>query len=375
MGEQTSAGTEGAVAQGSQAGGVKLSSVWREFCERLAAAGEVLDRPAAPDTGIDQAEGVRYLSRLTRTALNMLVDSSDPDFPRIFLLTDDTIKIGADNPDNLYQQIVVRGDREYRIRGQRGTVPYLSIGSKANRYAIDGTMASTGEIEFADVQLEPDGSFEIVVSKDKKPGNWLPMADDTTLLIIRQTFTDKTAELPATMQIERISSGPQVPAVLTPETIEAQLAGTAAWVRGTANTFADWSEWFKTEPNRIYMGKDQAVYQRAGGDPKIWYGHIYFDLQPGEALVITAKPPECRMWNFQIDNWWMESMDHVNRKVWVNSAQAKYEADGSVVLVCADEDPGFGNWIDLAGHRQGTGLWRWIEASEHPVPECRVQKV
>jgi len=269
----------------------------------------------------------------------------------------------------------VRGDREYRIWGKRGTVPYLSIGSKANRYAIDGTMASTGEIEFDNVEFGPDGSFEIIVSKERRPGNWLPMADDSTLLIVRQTFNDKKAETPAEVRIERISAGPKVPVVLDPDTIRAQLTGAAAWVRGTVNTFADWSEWFSAEPNRFYMGKDQSVYQRAGGDPKIWYGHIYFDLEPGEALVITAKPPECRMWNFQIDNWWMESMDHVNRKVWVNGSMANYEDDGSVVLVCADQDPGYGNWIDLSGHRTGTGLWRWIEAAEHPVPECKVVRL
>jgi len=354
---------------------VQLSGLWREFCGKLAEAGEILDRPAAPRTAIDQAEGVRYLSRLARTALNMLVDSSDPDFPRIFLLTDDTIKIGADNPDNLYQQVVVRGDRDYRITGRRGTVPYLSIGSKANRYAIDGTMASTGEIEFADVELGPDGSFEIVASKQQQPGNWLPMADDTTLLIIRQTFNDKKTETPAEMRIERISSGPEVPAILDPQTVANQLNGAAAWVRGTANTFADWSEWFAAEPNRFYLGKDQSVYQRAGGDPKIWYGHIYYDLAPGEALEIRARPPECRMWNFQLDNWWMESMDHVNRKVWVNGSQARYEDDGSVIVVCAERDPGYGNWIDLSGHRSGTGLWRWIEAAAHPVPECRIVRL
>ncbi|EZP74129.1 hypothetical protein BV96_00217 [Sphingomonas paucimobilis] len=358
-----------------QADGVRLSAVWRDFCEQLAQAGDILDRPSAPGTPIDQAEGLRYLSRLTRTALNMLVDSADPDFPRIFLLTDDTIKIGADNPDNLYQQVVVRGDRDYRIWGKRNTVPYLSIGSKANRYAIDGTMASTGEIEFADVELGPDGSFEIIVSKTEKPGNWLPMADDTTLLIIRQTFNDKSKEEAAEVHIERISDGPELPAILTPQAIEAQLKGSAAWVRGTANTFADWSEWFMQEPNRIYQGKDQSVFYRAGGDPKIWYGHLYYDLAPGEALVIEAKPPKCRFWNFQLDNWWMESMDHVNRKVWVNGAQAKYEEDGSVIVVCADSDPGYGNWIDLSGHRSGTALWRWIEADEHPVPQARVVKL
>ena len=355
--------------------GVRLSATWRDFCSRLADMGELLDRPNAPATAIDQAEGLRYLSRLTRTALNMLVDSGDPDFPRLFLLCDDQIKIGADNPDNLYQQVVVRGDRDYRISGKRNSVPYLSIGSKANRYAIDGTMASTGELEFADVELGPDGSFEIIASRTEKPGNWLPMADDTTFLIIRQTFNDKKTEVPADVHVERISEGPSVPAVLTPEAITAQLNGSAAWARGTAKTFADWTEWFMETPNRIYEGKDQSVYYRAGGDPKIWYGHIYYDLAPDEALVLTVQPPECRMWNFQLDNWWMESMDYVNRKVWVNGHQAKYEEDGSIVVVCADRDPGYGNWIDLSGHRRGTGLWRWIEANEHPVPQCKVVKL
>lgn len=353
---------------------IRLSDRWRAFCADLAQAGEILDRPQAPTTPIDQAEGVRYLSRLARTALNMLVDSSDPDFPRIFLLTDDAIKIGADNPDNLYQQIVVRGDRDYRIWGRRNSVPYLSIGAKANRYAIDGTMASTGEIEFDDVTLGPDGSFEIIASATPKPGNWLPMTEDTTLLIIRQTFNDKKAEVPADMHIERISAGPDVPQVLTPEVIAAQLTGAAAWVRGTANTFADWSEMFATQPNRIYE-RDQQFFYQAGGDPKIWYGHLYYDLAPGEALEIAVMPPQCRMWNFQLDNWWMESLDHVNRKVWVNGSQAHYEEDGRVIIVCADEDPGYGNWIDLSGHRSGTALWRWIEAEEFPVPTCKVVRL
>lgn len=355
---------------------VRLASVWRDFCDRLAEAGDVLLRDKAPGTALDQAEGLRYLSRLTRTSLNMMVDSADPDFPRIFLLCDDKIKIGADNPDNLYQQIVVRGDREYRIWGKRNTVPYLSIGSKANRYATDGTMMSTGEIEFDDVKLEADGSFEIIVSRDPQPGrNWLPMADDTTLLIVRQTFEDKTSQVAAELHVERIECS-SAPALLTPEQIEQQLMGSAAWVKGTANTFADWSEWFMEEPNRIYLGKEQSVYLRAGGDPKIWYGHIYFDIQPDEALVLEVMPPKnCRMWNFQIDNWWMESLDHVHQKVWINSAQAKYEEDGRIILVCADKDPGYGNWIDIAGHHKGTGLWRWIEADGAPVPEVRVVKL
>ena len=351
-----------------------LEHVWRKFCATLAECGDILARPEAPTNPLDQAEGLRYLSRLTRTALNMLVDSSDPDFPRLFLLSDDKIKIGADNPDNLYQQCVVSPTREYRITGKRNTVPYFSIGSKANRYATDGTMASTGEIEFAQMEFGPDGTFEIIVSREKKPGNWLPMADDTTLLIIRQTFDDKRTQVAADVKIERVGEGAAAPALLTPEIIEKQLLGSAEWVRGTASTFAAWSEWFKATPNRIYEA-DQSIWYRAGGDPNIWYGHLYFDLQPGEALVIETPVPACRMWNFQIDNWWMESLDHVHQKVWVNNSHVNYEPDGSVVVVCADADPGFGNWVDLAGHRSGTGLWRWIGAESTPTPKCRVVKL
>ena len=351
-----------------------LEHVWRRFCAELAEAGEVLSRTMAPTGALDQAEGLRYLSRLARTALNMLVDSADPDFPRLFMLCDDKIKIGADNPDNIYQQCVVRGDREYRITGKRNSVPYFSVGSKANRYAIDGTMASTGEIEFADMTFGPDGTFEIHVSREPKPGNWLPLADDSTLLIVRQTFDDKAVQVPADIRVERVSQGPAVPALLTPEAIGQQLMAAAAWTRGTANTFANWSEWFKATPNRFYDAP-QEIFWKAGGDPNIWYGHFYYELQPGEALVIETPVPECRMWNLQIDNWWMESLDHVHQKVWINNSKARTEDDGRVIVVCADADPGFGNWVDIAGHRSGTGLWRWFNAAEPLVPQMRVVKI
>ena len=239
---------------------------------------------------------------------------------------------------------------------------------------LTGTMASTGEIEFAQMEFGPDGSFEIIVSRTPHPGNWLPMADDTTLLIVRQTFDDKASQVPADIRVERIGPGPAVPALLDPATIERQLMAAAAWTRGTANTFATWSEWFQGQSGRIYDG-DQQVFWKAGGDPNIWYGHFHYQLAEGEALVIESRVPECRMWNVQIDNWWMESLDHVHRNVWLNNSMARYEPDGSVVVVCAERDPGWGNWVDVAGHRSGTGLWRWINATENVVPSLRVVKL
>ena len=47
--------------------------IWEEFCDRLKAAGDVILRPETPITEIDRAEGWRYLSRLTRVALEMML--------------------------------------------------------------------------------------------------------------------------------------------------------------------------------------------------------------------------------------------------------------------------------------------------------------
>lgn len=141
-----------------------LDRQWDAFCAELALARAVLSRPDAPRDTLSQAEGLRYLTRLTRAALDSIVEAGDPDFPRLFQMSNETIKIGGDNPDTAYWNATIAGNREYVIRGNRGAVPYLSFGTKANRFAVDGGMVSTGELEDAAMHFAPDGSFEIAVS-------------------------------------------------------------------------------------------------------------------------------------------------------------------------------------------------------------------
>jgi len=121
----------------------------------------------------------------------MHLEHADPAFPTFYQASHSTAKIGADNPDNFYQNATISAGYSYRIYGQRGTVPILSFGTKANRYAVDGTMASTGELDIRNVTVEADGSFEIIVSQKKQQENWLPLADDSSILIVRQTFFDR----------------------------------------------------------------------------------------------------------------------------------------------------------------------------------------
>ncbi|MCA9696005.1 MAG: hypothetical protein KC431_00685, partial [Myxococcales bacterium] len=111
---------------------------------------------------------------------------------------------------------------------------------------------------------------------------------------------------------------------------------------------------------------------KAGGDPNIIYYHSHWALGPGQALLIEATPPVCEHWNFQLNNYWMESLDYRYFPIHVNKHTAKYEEDGSVRIIVAHEDPGFGNWIDTTGHESGTMCFRWVRAKEHPKPRTRV---
>jgi hypothetical protein len=349
-------------------------TAWREFCARLADLGELILEPDQPATPLDRAEGFRYLTRLLRIGLEMNLEGADPDFPYFYKASHETAKIGADNPDNIYWNATVNGANDYRITGRRGTMSYFSIGSKANRYHIDGAMISTGELYDDQIPWGAEGAFEIIASQTRKEGAiWLPMAADTSFIIIRQSYLDRETERPGEFRIERIG-GPSAPAPLEPAFLAAGLERTTAFVRGTARTFADWSRHFRQHPNQM-PEQDQAMYWRAGGDPKIHYLHAYYDIAPDEAWVIEVTPPECPYWNFQLDNWWMESMDYRFRKMTVNKHTARLERDGRLMLVVADRDVGVGDWIDTCGHRQGTALLRWVGASEHPVPTCRVEKL
>ncbi len=348
--------------------------VWAEFCDSLKAAGDVVLREGSPQDAFDRAEGFRYLSRLTRVALESYVEFADPAAPVFRRPSHETVKIGADNPDNHYQSAAVSGQHEYRIRGTRGTVHYLGMGTYFGNYGSDDSMGQSGYLEAADMQIEADGSFEIILSCEPQEGmNWLPMQPETSSLIVRQTFQDRAREEIAQLSIERLGSeGPPDP--LSPEFLAAGLSSAVAYVTGTSKLFCDWSEGFKAHVNQL-PSFDPAIAQAAHGDPHIQYYHGYWELAPDEALVVDFTPPDCEYWNFQLNNHWMESLDYRYHSIDVNHHGAVCNDDGSVRLVITHRDPGLPNWMDTAGHARGTMCLRWIRADHHPDPQTQVVPV
>ncbi|MCP5040181.1 MAG: DUF1214 domain-containing protein [bacterium] len=346
---------------------------WAEFCDTLKSAGEVVLRDASPADAFERAEGFRYLSRLTRVALESYIEFADPKFPVLRRPAHETVKIGADNPDNYYQSAAISGAHEYRIRGKRNTVHYLGLGTYVGNYGSGGRRGQSGYIEGVDLECDADGNFEVLLSCSKpSAGNWLPMEPDTSSLIVRQTFRDRAAEKIAELTIERVGSEGAL--AITAEQVDQGLAAASEYVRGTANLFADWTESFAKHRNELRL-LDPAVASAAHGDPNICYYHGYWEVAEDEALVIETTPPACDYWNFQLNNYWMESLDYRYHAIDVNHHGARYEDDGRVVIVISAQDEGIGNWIDTARHVRGTMCLRWIRADHHPKPSSRLVKL
>jgi hypothetical protein len=160
---------------------------------------------------------------------------------------------------------------------------------------------------------------------------------------------------------------------LTAEQLEPGLRTAASFVNNTARLFADWSRLVPAATERA-AAADQQLCHAVGGDQNIFYYHGYFELAEDEALVIEVERiPECRAWNLQADNYWMESLDYRYHCIHVNKHTARHRPDGASRMVLAHRDPGLDNWLDTAGHRNGTLCFRWI-AREIVHPTSRVVK-
>ncbi|KZX53489.1 hypothetical protein A3709_10205 [Halioglobus sp. HI00S01] len=349
-------------------------SAWDEFCDSLKEAGRIIRSEKAPGDAFNQAEGYRYLTRLLRGGLESYLEFSDPMFPVLRCGAHETIKLGADNPDNRYESAAIRSEFDYRITGKRNTVNYLGISSIINKYGSGGTMEVTGHIDHRELEIADDGSFEIIISRTEKPGNWLPMGEDSNSITVRQTFQDRVNEVAADLKIERIGAEEDRPRPLSPEKVVRGLQGASLWVHGAATMFENWAESFLPTMNDLPPA-DQDYCQSIGGDPNIFYFHSAWELADDEVMVITAPEiPECQTWNFQLDNWWMESLDYRYHQIHFNKHTAHYEPDGSVRVVIAHRDPGVPNWVETAGHNIGTMCWRWIGAQHHPLLDVKVMK-
>ncbi len=347
---------------------------WADFCDNLKEAGQIILDNSTDD--LDRLEGFRYLSRLTRGELGQL-ENHGPAYARIRPIPHN-VKIGCDNPDALYQSVIISGAFDYRIRGPRGTVNYLSLNAFSGGFGLGSAPPDRqGALAFNDPQ--PGEQVDVIASVNEPvslvPGQrWLQMSPETNQIAIRNFYLDRTAERPSELQIECLNGPEELPPPLSAQRLTKGLARAALGVHGIARRFVEWLDMFQERPNTL-----EFLPKREGpggwGDPTQLFRHGYWTLNPGQALVIDVPAIDAYYWNFQLNNIWEESLDYDWLQVTVNKHTAVYEPDGTARIIVADDDPGFANWIDTAYRGHGTMGLRYNQVVEDIPPSLRVMEV
>ncbi|HXW34264.1 MAG TPA: hypothetical protein VEJ87_06770, partial [Acidimicrobiales bacterium] len=141
---------------------------WERLLESLRHGSEVM--AANSDGDEELAAGYRHLLVLLALGIDEALRTSDPYDPFIKPgNVDSVLKWGMDCPDAAYLGAAVRGDAVYRLRGQRGSVRYLGL-------QVMGGIESTANVVVDDLEIGADGTFEVVLSNQKRPGNWMALS-------------------------------------------------------------------------------------------------------------------------------------------------------------------------------------------------------
>jgi hypothetical protein len=340
-----------------------------DLLDALTRAGGVLASDRAPAHPADRAAGYRHLLVLLALAIDEALRPSDPSNPFFAPANvDNVLKWGMDCPDAAYTGAAIRPDATYRITGRRSTVRYLGFQAMAG-------IANTGNIVADDLEMGSDGTFEIILSADPRPGNWMALAEGTSSVVVRQFFYDWDTEEPASLDIECLDAGsgarPAGPIEpLSAAGIGRQLRALGAFVEASLAFWLDVEEGGRAQGLNLFRNPAALTQMGAAAENVSVWGS--WDLADDEVLLIEVTPPEAVYWSVSLGTYWWETIDYARHQSSLNGHQAVLDDDGVFRAVVSARDPGVANWLDTAGHHQGAMIFRWLRADGAPVPATRV---
>jgi len=353
-------------------GARRLRQAWEDYCEVIRTTGDELLRQTPPDDELDAAEGLRYLSRLVRSALEQAFEVTSGEGPQVEPMYAARTSIAQRNPDQIYLRAKLDARHDYRLRGWRGSGGALSFVTRASGFG-GGEEAMTGFLDGAELAVGGDGTFEVFISQEHREGNWLPVAPGSDLLMVRELFADPEEALPSTLVIERVD-GKDQEGLLSIDAAVGALTQAAVMPRAILERFGDWTQRCAAEANRFWtmdelLGAGEIL--RVGGSPSIDYYLGYWALEPDQALLVEVPPGRAEPWSFQLLNYWQENLNLPYSSSHLNRATARAGEDGGIHLVVAPRNPGVANWIDTARHDHGVMLFRWFgPVVERPLPQA-----
>jgi hypothetical protein len=327
-------------------------SAWDGFLDRLAEAGRLAEE-AAPAEPADRASAFRGLLQLLYFGMERTLGSADPARPALSRPWPvHLFDYGAGNPDAVYRTASLSDAVTYRISGTLGNAAFMSF------EFFDGAKQA-GSLLVNDLRPDESGRFEVLLGPDERPGHWLGIVPGTSYLLTREFFSDWADAAPSELRIECLDDPAAGWPVLSADRVAKELEALGTWLVETVRIFSG----AQGKGIRQFANQWDPHVSRPDSDLPAIY-HAYWDLRPGQSLLLEVPVPSGGYWGIQLANSLWNTLDFANRQTSLNRAQAHVDPDGVFRAVIAHSDPGIANWLDTLGHRQGAVLMR-VQWSAH----------
>jgi len=347
-----------------------LEAAWSDLCASLQQASEFVQQHANYRAEENRASGYQMMVGVLVKALEMHT-RVDPDFP-VWHVHDTMHLCGADNPDQRYLQCRIRGGESYRIWGRLTNEARLDV----QIYAGESTSLprSTGFLSFEEMHIEPDGTYEIIVSPSRSGANWMDNPPDSARVLIRQVYSDWSIAKSGEVHIDRIGfegarrAGP----------VAADLArGLREAGENLKQDVAAWANLHQTVTDSDHATPVNAIPPPAstfaqGGAKNRYMTFSIYDVADDEALVLRWWPMGGTYQAVHLRDLWNSSLEYTNMQSSLTGEQCEESADGSFWCVLSARDPGVANWLDTGGLKRGYVAFRFDGIGDRPFDADKV---
>ena len=280
-------------------------------------------------------------------------------------------RMGMPNPDTVYLTAAIDGAGTYRLTGDRGTAPDVSLMPMGGPTAAG--LKTYPAIDLRSFDVDADGRLDLLLSARRPEGHtgqWCEIATDVRSLMLRSVSDDWGRQSDPVLAITRLDS-PSRRERPAADALAATLAGLVPMVEGTL-AFGMRKVAALRAGGFVNM-VTTVDYSAGGGLAGQWYHEGVFEVPDGKALVVEADlRGGINTLSLALTDALGCTLDWANAQTSLNRKQAHIDTDGLLRFVIAGEDPGIANWLDTMGHRVGVMQLRWTGCAEAPVLTFRL---
>ena len=278
--------------------------------------------------------------------------------------------MGLDNPDTLYFHAYLRDDAEYVVAGTRGTTADLSFQVLKGDYTPVEVPDSLTAFDDRAIDIAGTGDFEFRLGPGKARPGYVTLGPGSAMLLVREVYSDWTAERRGTIRIYRPDQAGSAPPPATDTATAAKRYSVAGkLLLSRLRTFLAFPEWFYLNEPANTMTPPRAT---PGGLATQFSSAGHFDLKDDEAMIVTvpaAAKETAPYQGIQLGSMWYVSLDYINHQTSLTADQARIDPDGRMRFVISERSPGVANWLELTGHNRGYVQIRWQRLTRDLGPE------